>query len=347
MPFLKRYPVLSTLLILCVAAFIAEAAFVYVFSLKVRTQTAALKKSQQELSTAAANSIAPTDDNLKLAKANVDDLNQELSKDMSALEHTNLEMPPEPKDTVELLSKVDGYVSSSRTAAKDKGVILPKDFTFGLGEYYGHVSPPSPDKIPAVWKQMTVLKYLLDKLFTDAKSKNQAMMLVGVSREDVAATPTPGGAPASTDTTATGDIFTEPALVSARVPGAIDTLAFRLEFIGYSDALRIFLNDVAKFDYPLVVRSVEVQPAKEATITSAQRTSEPTPSAGSGMVLHTTGGSNGESKTSAPKEAAKAPIIKDNLSDFTIIVEYIELVKDTSADAAAAPAAGTAPAPKS
>ena len=43
------------------------------------------------------------------------------------------------------------------------------------------------------------------------------------------------------------------------MPGAIDTLAFGLTFTGYTDSLRGLLNDLAKFDLPIVVRSIKVE----------------------------------------------------------------------------------------
>jgi hypothetical protein len=43
------------------------------------------------------------------------------------------------------------------------------------------------------------------------------------------------------------------------VPGAINTLAFGLTFTGYTDSLRELLNNLAKFDLPFVVRSIEVE----------------------------------------------------------------------------------------
>src|SRR5207245_42405 len=62
-----------------------------------------------------------------------------------------------------------------------------------------------------------------------------------------------GGAPA--------DFFDPDPQLSVRQPGWIDSEAFRLEFTGPTPVLRDFLNTLATYRLPLIVSSVEVEPA--------------------------------------------------------------------------------------
>jgi hypothetical protein len=57
--------------------------------------------------------------------------------------------------------------------------------------------------------------------------------------------------------------------VSARVPGFIDTIAFRFVFTGQTAALRTFLNQLASFELPVLVREVEVDTASAEEATAA------------------------------------------------------------------------------
>jgi hypothetical protein len=163
------------------------------------------------------------------------------------------------------------------------------------------------------------------------------MLLESVERENVVP-PDPNSNPANAATPK--DTFTIDPLVSARVPGAVDTMAFRFKFIAYSDTLRGFLDALAKFEYPLVVRSVEVEPATEDALKAAKAASAAAPvDASSGIVLP---GAADASATATPDQSAapagpvKAAVVKNNLSEFTVVIEYINLIppKPTGAPSA-------------
>ena len=106
------------------------------------------------------------------------------------------------------------------------------------------------------------------------------------------------------------------------MPGAIDTLAFGLTFTGYTDSLRGLLNDLAKFDLPIVVRSIEVERP------SGSRTTTKVPANNNLDAFFGVfdGGSNPEE--GAPEEAQK-PVISENISTFTVVLEFIEIVLPT------------------
>ena len=114
-----------------------------------------------------------------------------------------------------------------------------------------------------------------------------------------------------------GESFQIKDAISARVPGAIDTLAFQLSFTGYTDSLRIFLNNLAKFDLPIVVRSVDVQrPNKSKSTTDAI----------TGNNLDSIFGAFAASNDDEAPEEAQKPVISENISTFTVVLEFIEIV---------------------
>ena len=62
----------------------------------------------------------------------------------------------------------------------------------------------------------------------------------------------------STTPEESADYFPIDPLVSSRVPGAIDTSAFQLTFIGRTKVLRELLNKLAAREIPFKVQRVEV-----------------------------------------------------------------------------------------
>ncbi len=268
MDFAKRYPLLTTIIAVCVVAFLVELFFLWKFSSNVSVAEAQLKSSRSKAESAAKQSPAPSQENLDAATKNVAELKAELADVDHTLQDTPIKIDDIPTKDFDLLSKITSYQDKLNQMAKDKGVLLPPGdyttYTFGMSLYLGRgVTAPPPDKFAAVFKQVRVLDYILSHLMEDAKLPDQKMKIVAVQREDVTAVAGVNGASvAPTEGGASSDFFAIPSTITARVPGAINTLAFRIQFIAYSDSLRILLDDLAKFELPLVVRSIEVQPAE-------------------------------------------------------------------------------------
>ncbi|HVU37981.1 MAG TPA: Amuc_1100 family pilus-like protein [Opitutales bacterium] len=345
MDFAKRYPLLTTILSVCVIAFLVELFFLWKFSSNVAVAQTQLKKSASAAEAVSKSSPAPSQQNLDAATKNVADLKAELADVDHTLQDTPLKITDIPTKDVDLLSQIQSYKDGLNQKAKDKGIIVPNDYNYGFGMslYVGKgVSAPAPEKFPAVYKQMKVLDYILNHLFDDAKLPDQKMKIISVEREDVTAVVVPTAsayaAPVNPDEGGTAsDFFVIPPTITARVPDAINTLAFRIRFIAHTESLRILLNDLAKFELPLVVRSIEVVPAPttDRSIYGAPATA-------------------GRSALSAANAAPdnRKPVVTENYSQFTITIEYVELPappKPADADAAAsgtapAGASGTAPA---
>ncbi len=328
----KRYPVLTAVLALCVAAFAVESFFLWRFNTQIMLVQRNLKTAHDTAQAMEQASPAPTDDNKSAALKNVDDLQAALDKVTNTLQNTPLKITDVPKSASDLLVAIQSYVTDLAAKAKAKNVILPSpDFAFGMSMYVGRASPPPADKIPAVYTQMKVLDYILGHLMGDAKMDDQQMMLVSIMRENVAVPSSPTAAfSASPDQP---DIFVIPSTITARGPG-LDTLAFQIQFIGYTESLRMLLSDLKTFEMPLVVRSIQVTHADESTLEAAVN------------------GGNPPALSAAERAKAKAnasvrkPVVSENLSQFTLVIEYVQLPQPPSTpaatpDGAAAPA-GTA-----
>jgi len=332
MDFVKRNPILTAILVICVAAFAVESYFLWSFNGKVAVAKRNLSNAQAKAESDEKAVPAPTPENKDAALKNVDALQASLNKTTTTLTDTKIKIDTKeiPKDSAEFLIAVQSYVTKLQSKATEKGVVLPtavKDYTFGMSMYIGgKAQAPAPDKLPAVFTQMKVLEYILGHLMGDAKLDGQLMMIANIARENVGAgaanADNPGGA---------SDIFTVSPLVSARGPG-VNTYAFQIQFISYSETLRLLLNDLKTFDMPLVVRSIEVEPALESTITTAANQGQPV----AAPRL------NAAEKAKAAKDAQTLkPVVADNYSKFTITIEYIELPKPAPAPDAEG-AAGTA-----
>lgn len=98
-----------------------------------------------------------------------------------------------------------------------------------------------------------------------------------------------------------------------RLPGAVEALAFRLAFIGSTGTLRTFLNGLAAFERPIVVRGVEVEPAS-ATDMAQIELAAPVPQS---VVL------SAEPASRVPGSAVAVAV--PTLSKFIVTVEFIRL----------------------
>lgn len=278
----------------------------------------------------------PTDENLRRAR---DDFAQHAEVLATMLRSLNASGPDEleyfkgePVGRTEAFFDIAQFVDAMRAHASKSGVLVRPDERFGFAAYTNE--GPEPDLIRPVYRQRRIVEYLLGALFP-ARPRT----LVSVQREDpatigrssaekAAGSPAPPPRPAQTFAGSAGrgaqgeggpvvEIFTIDPQVSARTPGYVDTMAFRLIFTGQTACLRGFMNTLAMPEIPLVVRSVEVEPLRAET--AAGRT----------------GASGGDDAN----VTADLPIVADNESRFVVTIELFE-VKLRAPEAAA-----TAPSP--
>ncbi len=260
---------------------------------------------------------APSEANLNLARADLEAFRNALETSLAIFDSAN--QLSVSSDAIEVLPKIQGLIVDFRREAGRVGIAIPPEAAFGFDRYEESVEPPPAESISLLDKQIQILDYLIGILMTTSPEA-----IVDIEREYVEA-----GDPNTRDNGVpvpeVDGTFAIDEAVTARIPETVHTLAFRLTFSGYTESLRRLLNTLGKFEYPLVVRSVGVRPTTEDR---RQR-------AGS---INATGGSPFASLFGSSDEAvrpdeggeegvlAQLPIIEDNLSEYSVTVEYIEVV---------------------
>jgi hypothetical protein len=126
-------------------------------------------------------------------------------------------------------------------------------------------------------------------------------------------------AAASTNT----DLFEIDSRITARVPGFVNASAFRISFVGETEALRALLNKLAGFELPLVVRSVEVEPVVKTKAPAATNS------------LNSIFGTVDKAATAEPEQPK--PLVEKVLSKFTVTVELIDLFEAPTNEATPTP----------
>jgi hypothetical protein len=255
------------------------------------------------------------------------------------------------------------FVEKTREFAKKNDVeIRPEAARFGFSLYANE--GPKEDRIPAVFHQRQVVQFLVESLIEARprsifliqreRALNKAEKAALLAAQAAAAAnaaggtppepppePAPGtGSPAEPESP---DIFAIDSRVTARAPGYIDTTPVRIVFTGQTVTLRTFLNKLASFELPVLVREVEVDraTAEDAIVSApveenAAGEGTETPAAPS-VVIAAPAKVAAVTDKPAPKVSTIAPIVAKPLSKFTVTVEYLNLVTP-AAPAEAAPA---------
>ena len=300
MSWLKRNPVLGAVLVLGVLALAAEAWFLQQARQQAARAVAGLEQKKQERDWLARQSPA-------LSEANEQAIAQDLAQTGRALaglraalqwregKPPSLAVPAKPIDTFFDLA---AFIEKTRALAVRAQVMIKPEERFGFATHANE--GPAEELVPAVFRQRLVAQFLMEALL-EARPR----MLAGVQRErpltaaqrEQRNQPEQSGAPAANPAGAAGDFFDYAAANSLRVPGRVESEAFRLEFTGQTPALRAFLNSLAALPLPVIVRRVEVEPLTMEFAAAA-----------------------------ALEAGAPVPLVTQNLSKFAVIVECVELL---------------------
>ena len=314
---IKKNPILFTLLLVAGLLSIAGLYFAYNASgqlaeaQKNASETGSLLKSLQEFSP------APTAGNIQIAKRNIEELDhalRQIRKDLQRGAKMSLS-----SDAVSVMAGIQQFISESRQKAishvrynsvEQDAVLMPiaiaEEFAFGFEDYAKEATmPESASAILYLDKQRQILEYVIN-LVVAANPHS----IDSVEREHLEATTTSKNQSES---------YRIDSALSARVEGAIDTVAFRVTFSGYSRSLRHFLNALASFDLPIVVRSLAVtRPEAPARNKAPKKNS-----------LEEIFGNFGEdSSASLDPNNVITPVVSENISRFTLDLEFIEIVLD-------------------
>lgn len=324
MKLIRRHPAFCALVAVVLLAIGAEAWFVFSLQRQEVVLERQLDQRITEIERLQRQRPGPTDENLRRARDDYAQTAEVLTTMLRSLRVAGPDELPyfqgEPQ-VLDAYFTITNFIGARRTAAGEAGVVIRADERFGFTEYANE--GPEPELNRLVYRQLRTIEYLLGALFA-ARPRT----FVGVQREDprallpapaqgagttpAATPPRPpsafsGGGSASGTASAASDFFTIDPQISARTPGYVDTMAFRLTFTGHTSALRGFMNALAAPEIPVVVRSVEVEPLRPDT---------PQGQAGS------RGSTRGEEESAPRSDLA---IVADNESRFVVTVELFEL----------------------
>ncbi len=221
---------------------------------------------------------APTPQNEQAIAAELTDARQALAALRTTLQGADagwLSARP-PAKPLDAFFDIAGFVEKARAAAVRAKVRVAPNESFGFAAY--STEGPALEFLPQVYRQRLVAQRLLEALF-----EAHPMALLGLQLEAPVAA-------VAAEKNRTGDYFSFTPSFPLRQPGQLDTLAFRVEFSGQTAVLRDFLNRVAGFPQPFVVRSVEVEPV--------------------------TG-------FDSPVSAKAGPLVRQTISKFAVVVELV------------------------
>jgi hypothetical protein len=251
----------------------------------------------------------PSDQNLRLVTDDLEQNRTVLTTMLRALSVVGADELPyfkgEPATRTDAYFDIAQFEDRMRTMAAETNVTLKPGESFGFSIYSNE--GPEPELIRPVYRQRRIVEYLLRALMAA-----RPQSLVAVQRE----VPQPVGSAgpvAQASKSDSSDFFSMDAQVSARMPGYVNTIAFRIVFSGQTTALRGFMNALAAPEIPLVVRSVEV----DNSLPETPRGGAPRP-----RSVNVFGRPVDEVVDTV---SANIPIVANNEARFTVTVEMFEV----------------------
>jgi hypothetical protein len=313
----KKNPAFCAFCVVAVLVFAAGATLLVMESGKLSSSKEKVASADSQMNGLLLARPAPTSVNVQAAQQNAEELSTQLRRIRENLQRgSRLTIS---NDGTRVMSGVQKYISNyRRQVAAHKNVSdvaapiqIPQDFAFGFEAYLKQTNIPQDSAlVPQLDKQRQVLSYILNQLIAADPAGIQA-----VEREIIG------------DTDAKATSYRINPAISARVPGAIDTLAFRVTFTGYTPTLRKFLNNLAQFDLPIVVSSVAVdRPTTNAKTANAKK-----PKASSIDDIFGVFAGASTSVETAP-EANQTPVISETESSFTVTLEFIEIILPSNSE---------------
>lgn len=269
------------------------------------------------------DNVAAVEQDRKVVEALRDDIRRSLSAKTELAE--SLAAATVPSSPTDAYFDIANFVERVRETAAAAGVVVSPDNRLGFAAYAS--TGPDREIIPLVFRQRQQADYLLGLLINarprEIVSVQRQQPLTASQRQQIEEA-LASGQPRPTFSAGLqdgGDYFEINPMVSAAKPGFIETNAFRLTFDGTSASLRILLNALARFELPVVVRSVEV-----ASLTRSDSGSRPPPRRPENRPFGGFGGAtDGGFGDNSQVELVK-PLVEQNDSRFVVTLEFVSLV---------------------
>lgn len=353
MSWYRKNPVFAVALTLCAMAALGELWCIY--DRWAASRTAAAKVVQKQAELAAMREVQPPPNrenaaaieaDLERAQRTLAVMQAELKGQGPALERMRAAKVPTAR--TDAYFDLATFVERMRETARRHEVdVRPEAARFGFAAYANE--GPDAERIEPVFQQRQIAQFLLEALFEarprallavkrepplTRKQKEERVAAVRAAAEGGVA-PEPEEAP---DIPEGSDFFLVEPRVSARVPGFVDTMGFRLVFTGQTATLRTFINRLAEFELPIIAREIEVEPATTEETVATPAVEDV--AGGPGEVGTVPSATPDEpirppvAAKKAPGPAAKkaapritvTPIVPRAWSKFTVTVEYIDPV---------------------
>jgi hypothetical protein len=364
----RKNPLFVGALTLCVAIALGEGYLIYERWAAARDAARKLQERQTQLAEMANTVPPPTrevataiEEDLARAERALAAMQSELKGRGAAAEKMRAAKVPTAR--TDAYFDLATYVERLRELARRNQVSVRAEAArFGFATYANE--GPEVERIEPVFRQRQIAQYLLESLleakpaallavrreptFTAAeRQEHEEALAAALANVEAGQEPDPEALP-ETPLPEGPDYFVISPQATASVRGFVDTEAFRFVFTGQTAALRTFLNWLAMFELPVLVREVEVEPAQgeelvdPAAEEAAAAAAEAAANAAS-VVL--SADDTGDAKPAAPVPAVRrprstaTPIVAKPVSKFTVTVEYVSLVPPAAP--AADEAAGT------
>lgn len=301
MEWLRKNPWFAVVLGLSAVAAAGEGWMIYTTWQRTKRAESTLRQRKDERDWLARQSPALSAANAEAIVADVAAAEKKLAELRRTLAGRPRWLSAAPKRTTDAYFALASFAEKMRALAVRQQVELRPDERFGFASY-ANVGP-EPDLLAAVHRQRVVIEHLVEALL---EARPRALLAVQREHPLTEAQRAARRQPLTPDSTAAApvvpraggeakDFFEPDPQLRLRVPGLVETEAFRLEFTGQTQTLRAFLNELAAFKLPLVVRSVEVTALAPETAPLERKVGEP------------------------------VPLVAQNFSKFAVVVEFVEL----------------------
>jgi len=311
MELFKKHILFFSGISICTIALIAGLVFSVLAALDLSKKSKSFDRTERNLKRMLVASPSPVDENVIASDLNVLKLSEKLESIREELER-GLEAEASI-DGVRVAAGIQQYISKFTTLAKSheseygpSPIEIPEDFAFGFDRFKLESKVPDDSKeIAMLDKQRDILDFLISELFATHPKGILAIKRQTAKQSDDND---------FDDYYGDSSIFNIGSSVTSKVEGAIDTIAFEISFSGKTNTLRGFLNRLAEFERPIVVRSINVSRPNE---TIKRRLNE------TDVDLESL---TKEELEKLKEEEKRDPIVTENISDFTLTLEYIEIV---------------------
>lgn len=317
MNLLKKNPIFFAILLVALLVFGAgvylvqgERASVAGIKQQVEREKASLRQVNAGVvvDPAAGISAFPSRENLALLEERRKQVEEDFESMKETLRARSDSLFDENATEFNFLPRLQGYISRFTSMAATQGVRLTQGEAFGFSRYARQADNPPAASIPMLDRQRQILDFILTKLFAAEPMAIESVRREGLELRALSESERRAARQAAPD------LFEVSPLVSAGTHQYVDTLGFEVTFVGSTETLRVFLNELAQFEMPLLVRSIGVEPFTA----SARAASRAAPR----------GGAPAARSQAAPDEDDAIPVIKDNDSRFRVLIEFFEVSMD-------------------